>query len=78
MDKESIFELQKIDSNCNDCKFMTRDIDKRKSFDHLHENQINASHRLNYGKCSKLNINVSFIANLCQPQTVNCFEHRKS
>ncbi len=38
MDKDSIFELQKIDSNCNDCKFMVRDMEKRKSFDHLHEN----------------------------------------
>ncbi len=26
MDKESIFELQKIDCNCNDCKHLVRDI----------------------------------------------------
>ena len=25
MDKESLIELQKIDCNCNDCKFMERD-----------------------------------------------------
>lgn len=28
MDKESIYELQKIDCNCNDCLFMVRDMDK--------------------------------------------------
>ena len=28
MTKESIIELQKIDCNCNDCKYMVRDIDK--------------------------------------------------
>lgn len=27
MTKESIVELQKIDCNCNDCKFMVRDFD---------------------------------------------------
>lgn len=30
MDKDSIIELQKIDSNCNDCIFMKRDINKYK------------------------------------------------
>lgn len=30
MDKESIYELQKIDCNCNDCKFMIRDTEKFK------------------------------------------------
>ena len=25
MDKESIFDLQKIDCNCNDCKYLVRD-----------------------------------------------------
>lgn len=28
MDKESIFELQKIDCNCNDCVFMERNSEK--------------------------------------------------
>ncbi len=31
MDKESIYELQKIDCNCNDCAFLVRDIDKFKA-----------------------------------------------
>lgn len=30
MDKESIFELQKIDCNCNDCLFMERNTEKFK------------------------------------------------
>ena len=33
MDKESIYELQKIDCNCNDCKFMVRDFDKFKKWE---------------------------------------------
>jgi len=28
MDRESVYELQKIDCNCNDCKFMVRDFKK--------------------------------------------------
>ena len=36
MDKESIFELQKIDCNCNDCKFMVRNIQKFKESQELH------------------------------------------
>jgi len=54
MDKQSIIELQKIDCNCNDCKFMERDFDRMKSFNHLHTGQEKASHRINYGNCSKL------------------------
>lgn len=30
LDKEAIFELQKIDCNCNDCIFMVRDAEKFK------------------------------------------------
>jgi hypothetical protein len=77
LDKESIFELQKIDCNCNDCKFMERDFDKMKSFDHLHEGQEKASHRCNYGTCTKFNKLVSFIPNTCQLETQSCFEHRR-
>lgn len=79
MDKESIFELQKIDCNCNDCCFMQRDLDKKRMWDEteLHKDQKNASHRINYGYCSKLNQNVSFIPNTCQLGTQNCFKHRK-
>ena len=77
MDKESRIELQKIDCNCNDCKYMVRDIEKYKSFDHLYSG-TNPSHRTMYGNCLKLNKPVSFIANVCQIHTQNCFEHRKT
>ena len=77
MDKESRYELQKIDCNCNDCKFMERDFEKRKSFDHLYEGSQNASHRINYGNCSKFSKPVSFIPNHCQLETQECFVHRK-
>ena len=36
MDKESIFELQKIDCNCNDCIFMQRSVDKFKESQEHH------------------------------------------
>ena len=82
MDKDSLYELQKIDCNCNDCKFMVRDFEKYKSFNWLHTNEkgqvMNTSHRVNYGNCSKLNKPVSFIPNNCQIETQNCFEHRKN
>jgi len=81
MDKQSIIELQKIDCNCNDCKYLQRDIEKYKSFDYLYieNNKItNPSHRPLYGNCLKLNKQISFIANTCQLETQECFEHRKS
>lgn len=56
---------------------MVRDFEKRKSFDHLHQGQLNASHRLNYGDCTKFNKPVSFIPNWCQLETQECFEHRR-
>lgn len=80
MDKESIYELQKIDCNCNDCKFLQRDFVKYKSFNYLYtENGIisNPSHRPLYGNCLKFNKPISFISNTCQIETQHCFEHRK-
>jgi len=77
MDKESIIELQKIDCNCNDCKFMVRDFVKYKSFDELYNN-TNPSHRINYGSCTKLSKAVSFIPGTCQLDTQSCFEHRRT
>lgn len=77
MDKESIFELQKIDCNCNDCVFMIRNFAKMQSWDYLHPNQEKASHRINYGRCEKLNKEVTFIPNNCQLETQQCFKHRR-
>lgn len=36
LDKESILELQKLDCNCNDCKFMVRDFEKFKTSTEFH------------------------------------------
>lgn len=76
-----IKELQNIDCNCNDCKFMVRDFDIYKSFDHLYTNEqgrvTSPSHRINYGNCQKFGKAVSFIPNTCQLDTQECFEHRR-
>jgi hypothetical protein len=72
-------ELQNIDCNCNNCKFMIRDFETKKFWDNTetHKDQVNASHRINYGNCSKLNKPVSFIPNTCQLETQQCFENRR-
>lgn len=78
--KTDNIELQILDSNCNDCKFMNRDFEKYKSFDNLHRNskgQVVNANRLHYGYCKNLNKNVSFLPNICQIETQNCFKHRK-
>jgi len=77
MNKDSRVLLQKLDCNCNDCKFMVRDFEKRKSFDHLHQGYQNARFRINYGNCTKINKAVSFIPNILQLETQDCFVHRK-
>lgn len=77
MNKESIIALQKIDCNCNDCKHMVRDLERFHSYDHLHDGQLRAGHRIQYGKCVKFNKPVSFIPATCQIETQNCFEHRR-
>lgn len=81
MEKDSIIELQKLDCNCNDCIFLTRDFERYKSLDKLYTNKVgqvtNPSHRMNYGVCNKFNKQVSFIPNTCQIETQLCFVHRK-
>lgn len=76
-----MIELQCIDCNCNDCLFMVRDFIKYKSFDTFYTNEkgevTNPSYRINYGNCTKLNKQVSFIPNTCQLDTQECFEHRR-
>lgn len=32
---------------------------------------------INYGRCIKLNKDVTFIPNQCQPETQDCFKHRR-
>lgn len=37
MNKESIFDLQNIDCNCNDCGYMTRDFEAFKKWESFHK-----------------------------------------
>ena len=69
MDKESIFELQKIDCNCNDCGYMKRNMDK------LPKKGI--ANPINYGFCLFKEVSVSFIPNICSVENQTCFIHRK-
>ena len=98
MDKESRYELQKVDCNCNDCKFMVRDLDKYNESVALHHkwqldyfNAIKEKTKdetmrfqfdrneamINYGWCQTFNQEVTFIPNVCQLDTQECFTHRK-
>lgn len=91
MDKESIIELQKIDCNCNDCKFMVRDIEKFKEWQEKRMKQQLDEHNrrksgkqfqyerssIQYGSCTKFGKEITFIPNHCQPENQLCFQHRK-
>jgi hypothetical protein len=69
-------EQQLIDCNCNDCKFMVRDLEMlnkhKKTFV-----GTGIMDKLNFGMCTKFNKSVTFIPNTCQLETQQCFEHRK-
>lgn len=74
--KESAYLLQKIDCNCNDCKFMTRDLVRNEQHRKSYEG-TGLMDRLQYGNCSKFNKPISFIPVTCQLETQHCFVHRK-
>lgn len=121
-ERESAYDLQKIDCNCNNCIFMYRDMDKyaywrewnrkiqesdfnrnkaKAIFDaeqsildaetpedkrscegilrkaHKMKFQFNTEGLISYGNCSKLSKPVSFIPNVCQIETQDCFVHRR-
>lgn len=119
MIRDSVYLLQKLDCNCNDCKFMIRDLEKHKQSSALHytwqfdyfnvlkakiiekakqweeKGELKKAEYLfkevkamkfqfdkstaviNFGRCSKFNKDVSFIPNVCQIETQECFVHRK-
>ena len=74
MDKESIYLLQKIDCNCNNCYHFQRDIKKTKR---LNNNSKIKTNKIHYGFCVKFEKDVAEIANICLPQNQQCFLHRK-
>lgn len=69
MSKESIYELQKIDCNCNDCGYLERDLTRLP--------KKCAPSPINFGNCKKFDKEVSFIPATCQVDTQHCFIHRK-
>lgn len=70
MDKSDIIALQKIDCNCNDCKFMQRDLSKPP--------QKGNAAKIGYGHCVHFDKPVTFIPATCQLETQLCFVHRKN
>jgi hypothetical protein len=74
MDKESIYELQKIDCNCNNCFHFERDIAMTAR---LNTNEQIIACKIHYGYCNKLKKTVGEIANICLLHTQQCFLHRK-
>lgn len=69
MTKDRIYELQRIDCNCNDCAFMKRDLSRPPKKE--------TPNPINYGHCAKFDKPVSFIPATCQLDTQKCFIHRK-
>ncbi len=80
-------ELHLIDTNCNNCRCMVRDLDKFKKHkeflsDHYKKDaaglvvHVPLKPSLNFGHCSKLNKDVSFIPLTCMPENGQCFEVR--
>lgn len=69
MKKGSLYELQLIDCNCNDCAFMVRDLSKRP--------KKGVPSPINYGYCDKFKKDVTFIPTHCQVDTQECFKHRR-
>lgn len=76
INKESIYQRQLIDCNCNDCKFMKRDFERYQKHKDSYKG-TGLSDNLQFGKCEKFNKAVSFIPVTCQLETQNCFIHRK-
>ncbi len=75
MDKESLYELQKIDTNCNDCGFFVRDLAKKNEV----MNQFNGtkSGTPEYGRCTKKDVDLYTWSGQCTPHNQSCFVHRK-
>lgn len=74
MDKESIYLLQCVDCNCNNCGYFARDIEKTTL---LNNNEQIVACKIHYGYCNKLNKDIGEIANIALLHTQGCFVHRK-
>ena len=74
MRKESIYELQLIDMNCNTCIHFKRDVKKTKK---NNNNPLIKRNTIHYGLCKTRGVEVTAIANICSPENEGCFKHRK-
>jgi len=57
-----------------------REFERTKELGEIRKNaqfQFDKSSLLSYGKCSKFKKDVSFIPNVCQIETQDCFLHRR-
>jgi hypothetical protein len=77
MDKESIYLLQLIDCNCNDCMHMVRD-NRRLVLHHESYKGTGLMDNLQYGLCISKHQLISFIPNTLQLDTRLCFKHRRN
>ena len=68
--------LRELDCNCNDCKFMHRDLCKLREHKKTYEG-TGLMDKLQFGVCIKFNKDVSFIPNTCQLDTQECYEYRE-
>jgi hypothetical protein len=71
--KAPSYESQRVDCNCNNCKFFLRDIEKTKA---NNTNSQIVANKIHYGFCDKLKKDVSAIANILLLHTQGCFVHR--
>jgi len=74
MGQESIYELKRVDCNCNDCYYFERNIEKTKV---NNTNPSIVAHKIHYGTCRQFNKEVAEIANICLLHTQDCFVFRK-
>lgn len=63
--------LQEIDANCNDCVYLSRDLGQKIMAGSPHT-----------GTCLRFSnaivkARVAFMPNTCQPDTQDCFQHRR-
>ena len=75
MDKESLYLLQCVDTNCNDCGFFARDLSRKNEVINLFNGSKKGTPE--YGRCTKKGVDLFTWAGQCSPQNQSCFVHRK-
>lgn len=70
LSKESLYELQRLDCNCNECFFLERDLEQATT-------QKGKASPVYAGTCKKFEKEITFQPGICQLDTQQCFLHRK-